>query len=308
MEGNSALWVSLTNCAHVKDPGTGVLGSMGRAGTGGSSGVGLGVLLRWCVAVGVRAVGRWHGRWRRLATVAASAREHNYDPAQQRDDYSRDPQTDYQRDGDSRSDLAARRVCTRAAGSEGEVEVALRVVAVGGDRGCLIGCRDAPPQKRGLVDCPTMSAVIDFEAATPVYLQLAGLLRDGIDAGTYPAGRVLPSVRTLVEECGVSDGTGAKGSARAQSRGIDRDCARSRDVRKERKGTFIVRSEDDLAKAPVAALPRPERTVPPLWAGIAPRKLACWAGQIGLICTARLAPEAVRIHPHAELVRSRSTW
>jgi DNA-binding GntR family transcriptional regulator len=51
------------------------------------------------------------------------------------------------------------------------------------------------------------AAVIDPESATPVYVQLANLLRQGIQDGTYPPDRALPSIRTLQQTYGVADGT-----------------------------------------------------------------------------------------------------
>jgi len=49
--------------------------------------------------------------------------------------------------------------------------------------------------------------VIDPESATPVYVQLANLLRQGIQDGTYPPDRALPSIHTLQQAYGVADGT-----------------------------------------------------------------------------------------------------
>ena len=51
------------------------------------------------------------------------------------------------------------------------------------------------------------AAVIDPESATPVYVQLANLLRQGIQDGTHPPDRTLPSIRTLQQTYGVADGT-----------------------------------------------------------------------------------------------------
>lgn len=51
------------------------------------------------------------------------------------------------------------------------------------------------------------AAVIDPESATPVYVQLANLLRQGIQDGTYPPDRALPSIRTLQQTYEVADGT-----------------------------------------------------------------------------------------------------
>ena len=51
------------------------------------------------------------------------------------------------------------------------------------------------------------AAVIDPESATPVYVQLANLLRQGIQDGTFPPDRALPSIRTLQQTYEVADGT-----------------------------------------------------------------------------------------------------
>lgn len=48
---------------------------------------------------------------------------------------------------------------------------------------------------------------IDPDSATPVYLQLADILRRGIDEGAYPPDRALPSIRTLQQMYGIADGT-----------------------------------------------------------------------------------------------------
>ena len=45
---------------------------------------------------------------------------------------------------------------------------------------------------------------IDRDGPTPVYVQLAGILRAGIEAGDYPPGRALPSETTLMQEHGLA--------------------------------------------------------------------------------------------------------
>jgi GntR family transcriptional regulator len=49
--------------------------------------------------------------------------------------------------------------------------------------------------------------MIDHEAKTPVYLQLAAILRDGIGRGDWARGRKLPSENELLHEYGVARGT-----------------------------------------------------------------------------------------------------
>ena len=51
------------------------------------------------------------------------------------------------------------------------------------------------------------AVMIDAESATPVYIQLANLLRRGIEDGTYPPDRALPSIHTLQQTYGLADGT-----------------------------------------------------------------------------------------------------
>ena len=48
---------------------------------------------------------------------------------------------------------------------------------------------------------------IDHEGKTPVYLQLAAILREAIERGDYPPGRRLPSENTLLQEYGLARGT-----------------------------------------------------------------------------------------------------
>jgi GntR family transcriptional regulator len=52
---------------------------------------------------------------------------------------------------------------------------------------------------------------IDRDGPTPVYLQLAAILRARIEAGDYPPGRALPSETTLMQEHGLARETVRKG-------------------------------------------------------------------------------------------------
>jgi DNA-binding GntR family transcriptional regulator len=52
--------------------------------------------------------------------------------------------------------------------------------------------------------------MIDYESAVPVYRQVAAILRERIEAGTYQPGRRLPSVRDLVQEFGIAQLTARK--------------------------------------------------------------------------------------------------
>jgi DNA-binding GntR family transcriptional regulator len=51
---------------------------------------------------------------------------------------------------------------------------------------------------------------IDHDAATPVYQQLANILRARISAGELPPGRALPSETSLMQEHGIARETARK--------------------------------------------------------------------------------------------------
>lgn len=51
---------------------------------------------------------------------------------------------------------------------------------------------------------------VDHLSGTPVYLQLAALLRSAIERGEIEPDRPLPSYMTLMQEHGVARGTAAK--------------------------------------------------------------------------------------------------
>jgi len=70
---------------------------------------------------------------------------------------------------------------------------------------------------------PTVSHVsVDHLAGTPVYLQLAAILRDGIKRGNPAPDRPLPSYTTLMQEHGVARGTAAKAVQVLVSEGLVR--------------------------------------------------------------------------------------
>lgn len=52
---------------------------------------------------------------------------------------------------------------------------------------------------------------IDRDGPTPVYVQLAGILRGRIEAGEFVPGRALPSETTLMQEYGLARETVRKG-------------------------------------------------------------------------------------------------
>lgn len=48
---------------------------------------------------------------------------------------------------------------------------------------------------------------VDHDAETPLWLQLANILRAQIQSGELPPGRIMPSETTLMQEHGVARGT-----------------------------------------------------------------------------------------------------
>ena len=54
---------------------------------------------------------------------------------------------------------------------------------------------------------------IDHYSPTPLYIQLAGMLRAQIASGELAPGRPLPSQRTLIQEHGLARGTVARAVA-----------------------------------------------------------------------------------------------
>ncbi len=51
---------------------------------------------------------------------------------------------------------------------------------------------------------------VDHEGKTPLYLQIAAILRDGIKRGVYAPGRPIPSETRLMQEHGVARLTARK--------------------------------------------------------------------------------------------------
>jgi GntR family transcriptional regulator len=51
---------------------------------------------------------------------------------------------------------------------------------------------------------------VDHESPIPVYRQVAAILKERIEAGTYQPGKRLPSVRDLTQEFGIAQLTGRK--------------------------------------------------------------------------------------------------
>ena len=51
---------------------------------------------------------------------------------------------------------------------------------------------------------------VDHEGKTPVYLQIAAILRAAIERGDYPPGRAIPSETRLMQEHGVARLTARK--------------------------------------------------------------------------------------------------
>lgn len=61
---------------------------------------------------------------------------------------------------------------------------------------------------------------LDHEAETPLYLQLAGVLRERIASGAIV--RRVPSVKSLVQEFGIAQGTAERALALLREEGLIR--------------------------------------------------------------------------------------
>jgi GntR family transcriptional regulator len=75
---------------------------------------------------------------------------------------------------------------------------------------------------------------IDPDAATPLWRQLADILRGKIDSGELPAGRIMPSENTLSQEYGLARGTVVKALDSLESAGLVE--------RIQGRGTFVRRA------------------------------------------------------------------
>jgi DNA-binding GntR family transcriptional regulator len=65
-----------------------------------------------------------------------------------------------------------------------------------------------------------MAEQIDHEAGEPVWSQLAGIIRRQIQGGKVKPGKLLPSVRTLAQDYGLSDGTVKKALGQLRQEGL----------------------------------------------------------------------------------------
>jgi GntR family transcriptional regulator len=63
---------------------------------------------------------------------------------------------------------------------------------------------------------------IDHLSGTPVYMQLAGILRAAIASGALAADRPLPSYTTLMQEHGIARGTAEKAVGVLRTEGLVR--------------------------------------------------------------------------------------
>lgn len=52
--------------------------------------------------------------------------------------------------------------------------------------------------------------MVDHGSATPIYIQVAAILRDRIESGEYPPGQRLPSADYLAQEHGIAPNTAIK--------------------------------------------------------------------------------------------------
>lgn len=77
---------------------------------------------------------------------------------------------------------------------------------------------------------------IDHGEATPVWRQLAAILRARIEDGTYEPGRVMPSEKQLQQELGISRGTIRKAIALIRGEGLAETVAG--------RGTYVTRPRE----------------------------------------------------------------
>ena len=75
---------------------------------------------------------------------------------------------------------------------------------------------------------------IDPEAATPLWRQLADILRAQIESGALPVGRVMPSESTLSQQHGLARGTVVKALDALEREGLVE--------RIQGRGTFVRRA------------------------------------------------------------------
>ena len=61
---------------------------------------------------------------------------------------------------------------------------------------------------------------IDHDAGEPVWQQLAAILRGQIQTGKIGAGKLLPSIRTLMQTYEVSDGTVKRAISQLRAEGL----------------------------------------------------------------------------------------
>jgi GntR family transcriptional regulator len=62
--------------------------------------------------------------------------------------------------------------------------------------------------------------MIDYDAATPPYRQVADQLAERIESGDLAPGARVPSIRTLVQEFGVAPNTARRALTDLQERGL----------------------------------------------------------------------------------------
>lgn len=65
-----------------------------------------------------------------------------------------------------------------------------------------------------------MDRKVDHRLNVPVYVQLAGILREMINSGELPAHRQLPTIPSLMHEHDVSDGTVKRAIAILRDEGL----------------------------------------------------------------------------------------
>lgn len=81
----------------------------------------------------------------------------------------------------------------------------------------------------------TWRVQLDHDSPVPLYRQIAKLLRDDIENGTYPPGSTIPSVKSIEQDTGCTHVTVRKGIAILAEEGLV--------VVVPGKGTFVARRD-----------------------------------------------------------------
>lgn len=84
---------------------------------------------------------------------------------------------------------------------------------------------------------------IDPNAGEPVWSQLASILREEITSGRIAPGKLLPSMRTLQQTHGVSDGTVKRALAKLRQEGLIKSVPG--------RGTYVALGQGKVRRRPI---------------------------------------------------------